>query len=214
MHKLKSLHIKLDEKSRLYNCSVPIIGLTGGIASGKSTVSKILKAKGFEVIDADILVKSIYKKPETIEFLKKVVPNVVESSAINFKKLREVFFENAEIKKNLEAFIYSKLPEEFHERMSNNTANNNFVFYDVPLLFEKNLQHRLDTTLCVVTNKSKQLERLISRDEISASLANKIIKSQMPMEQKSKLADFIIYNDQSIIKLEENINEFINNILI
>ena len=158
--------------------------------------------------------KSIYKKPETIEFLKKVVPNVVESSAINFKKLREVFFENAEIKKNLEAFIYSKLPEEFHERMSNNTANNNFVFYDVPLLFEKNLQHRLDTTLCVVTNKSKQLERLISRDEISASLANKIIKSQMPMEQKSKLADFIIYNDQSIIKLEENINEFINNILI
>ena len=110
---MKFKSAKISSKDRLYNIDIPIVGLTGGIATGKSTCSKILQEKGAPVICADTLVKNIYKEEKTIEFIQKEAPDTVKDHQVNFKLLREKFFNNDDLKIKTENFIYSKLQSEF-----------------------------------------------------------------------------------------------------
>ncbi|MBT4793527.1 MAG: dephospho-CoA kinase, partial [Halobacteriovoraceae bacterium] len=118
MHKLKPELIKLSAKERLYGVEIPIIGLTGGIATGKSSVSKFLIENSYPLIDADSLVKDIYTQAKTIQFIKSLAPSVIVNSSIDFKALRVLFFENSIIKAEIEKFIYSKLPGIFADKLS------------------------------------------------------------------------------------------------
>lgn len=142
--KLKSKFCKLNPENRLYRLDIPIIGLTGGIATGKSSASSILSKKGAPIIDADALVKDIYAMDETIELLAKLAPQVLkDKKTIDFKLLREIFFNDHSLKGELETHIYSLLPQAFRARLKSLEAPN-FVIYDVPLLFEKGLQKSMD----------------------------------------------------------------------
>ena len=105
--------ITKNQNNRLYQIPVPIIGLTGGIACGKSTVAGLFRQHNISVIDADLLVKNIYKKSETIEFIKNSFPTAMDDNLISFVKLRELVFNHPEIKLELEQFIYNRLPIEF-----------------------------------------------------------------------------------------------------
>src|SRR6476661_1063578 len=118
MKNLKAKYIKLEPGFRLYNLDKPIIALTGGIATGKSTVTKMLEAKGLQVIDADALVKSIYRKEETKNFIKTVFSVAWGNEEISFPKLRELVFQNPKVKEAVETFIYARLPEAFREAIS------------------------------------------------------------------------------------------------
>ena len=111
MKKLKNNLISQSPKTRLYNTPIPIIGLTGGIATGKSTVAEYLKSCGHNVIDADALVKSIYKLKSSIDFVKLHFPEAITNNEIQFQKLREIIFSNPSYLEKIEQFIYSQMPD-------------------------------------------------------------------------------------------------------
>jgi dephospho-CoA kinase len=213
MKKLKPQFEKLSQKSRLYNLPVPIIGLTGGIATGKSTVAKILTSLGLPLIDADQLVKLIYQEDSTKEYFSKNYPEVILEDAINFPLLREKFFNDPKIKNEIENFIYQRLPGKFLEayRSLNNPA---FVFYDVPLLFEKKLHEKIDLCVLVYAPKEIQKIRLQKRDGSSLDLVELILSNQMNIDEKKKLSDFIIDNSGTEDKIAAQTESFLQQVLI
>lgn len=198
----------LDPKDRLYQIPNPLIGLTGGIATGKSSVAKIFREMGFKVIDADALVKSIYQNPKTIEFIESIAPDSITDKQIDFKKLREKFFSHSEIKSKIESFIYSELPNAFFAELSS-IPDQEIIIYDVPLLFEKKLNIKSDLSIVVYAAKDIQIQRLMKRDNISKDLAEKILNAQMPIEEKKLLADYVISNEESLEALKVSVNQFV-----
>ena len=211
MKKLKNSLVKKTQDNRLYNIPIPIIGLTGGIASGKSTVAELLRKKNIPVIDADRLVKNIYQMPETKAFIKTHFSDAVVDNEIIFKKLREIAFSSESSKKILEDYIYALLPIEFKKSFSLLNSPSLLV-YDVPLLFEKNLNDLIDISICVYTPQNIQIERLVNRDHISKELAENIINQQTDIEEKRKLADFAIINTSDLSALESNLERLVREI--
>ena len=201
-YKLKDQFVKLSKKNRLYNLDFPIVALTGGISTGKSTVSSFFKKDGFNIINADSLVRSIYKKKTSLEFIKNNFPDVIKNESIDFKSLRKVFFEDKKSQELIESFIYKNLEKAFLEEARD---FKDLIIYDVPLLFEKGLREKFDVVICVYAPEKIQLKRLIDRDKIQEDLAKKIIKSQMDIEKKKELSDFIIHNDHT---QERTLTEF------
>lgn len=208
MKKLKEEYIRLSSSERIYQLDKPVIALTGGIATGKSTVTEILKKHGFQIIDADQLVKSIYQQEETKTFIKAHYPEVFSHDEINFPKLRELFFESHEVKKRIENFIYQKLPKAFKEA-SAEISSQNFYFYDIPLLFEKSLQGKVDLSIVVYAPMEIQLARLIARDKTKEDVAKKILVQQMNIEDKRNMSDFVIDNSDSKIKLAAEVEKLL-----
>ena len=202
--KLNSANIRLNSETRLYELDIPIIGLTGGIATGKSTVSNILNDLGASIIDADRLIKYIYNQQDTLGFIKLNSPNSIIKDKINFKVLREEFFSNPYLKLKIETFLYNKLPSAFKYHVDQ-LEEPNFIIYDVPLLFEKKLEQLLDSTILVYAPRETQLERLIKRDKCSNEVAGKILDSQDPIESKRDKARFIIDNSKDITDLSKEI---------
>jgi dephospho-CoA kinase len=213
MFQLKEDYCQLTPENRIYKSKIPIIGLTGGIATGKSTASRYLRDKGFLIIDADEMVKNIYRLKKTIGFIATNFPDCVENSVINFIKLREVFFSDPRIQKSIENFIYKEMPKEF-ERQVATSAPSKCFFYDVPLLYEKKLDDKVDLTVCISTDPKIQLSRIIDRDNVDEELAKKIMLNQMPIEEKIKLSQVNIDNAQTISALEIKLNEFIANYFV
>jgi len=211
MKKLKNNLEKLTAESRLYNIPVPIIGLTGGIGTGKSTVASLLRKHGLPIIDADANVKTVYQKPETVEFIRQHFPSAVSGKAVDFKKLREIVFSNPDARTLVEGHIYSHLPQVFKEAYSlfDKPAA---IVYDVPLLFEKQLHLLVDVSVCVYAPREIQIQRLMARDHSSRELAKSILSNQLDIEEKKKLSDFVIENTGDLNQLEKNIQEFIQNV--
>ena len=200
--KLKKQYCRHSTSSRLYQCPIPIIGLTGGVASGKSTVAKLLRQQQLPLICADSLVKEIYQQDFIRNFVEQQYPQAITANEINFKKLREIAFSSPEERQKLETIIYQRLPEAFLSKLS---PEFNFVVYDVPLLFEKKLETQIDFTICVYTHPSLQRTRLMARDQISCELAQKIIDAQMAIDEKKEKADFIIDNTETLEPLAAQI---------
>ena len=212
MKKLKSKWITKNPENRLYQMPVPIIGLTGGIGTGKSTVSDILLKKNIAVIDADKLVKNIYTLPETLEFVSKHFPLAFQNGSIDFPKLREIVFADPSAKKSIEDFIYAYLPSEF-KKAYEELNSPQFIVYDVPLLFEKKLDEKVDLTVCVYAKRETQIERLVSRDKSSLQLAENILASQMDIDEKKGKANLVIDNQNNLETLNLSIEQFLRDII-
>lgn len=214
---LKNNWISKTPETRLYQLPVPIIGLTGGIACGKSTVAKILSEKGFAIIDADQLVKRIYRQDETKAFITKEFPVCInEQQEIDFKKLRTIVFSDSQKKLIIEQFIYQRMPAQFlkaYEELPNHLKNA-FVFYDVPLLFEKGLDSKVDVSICVWIPRSKQIERLMKRDEISYQMAENILNEQIDIDIKKEKADLVLDNSQTPNQLVDEINQCLSQLIV
>ena len=212
MKNLKAPLIKLTPEERLYNYDKPIIGLTGGIATGKSSVTQILREQGLKVIDADQLVRSIYQTDECRKFIKNNFPEAWENETINFPKLREIFFQDLKSKAIIEAFIYERLPEAF-KKASEELQDQNFCIYDVPLLFEKKLDKKTDISLVIYSPQDIQLVRLMNRDNIKRDSAKRILDAQIDIEEKKEMADFVIENDGTIEELAADVGQFLLQVL-
>lgn len=210
--RLKQELIKLSPEQRLYQLQVPIIGLTGGISTGKTTVSTILGQKGLAIINADSLVKEIYSWPETIQFMQGHFPDVMEEGKILFPILRERIFSHPASKDLVERFIYQRLPTAF-KKAYDKLSSPQFVIYDVPLLFEKGLQSMVDVSTLVYIPRELQKDRLIKRDKISSELAESILHQQMDIESKKTKSQFIIDNTKSEQDLIKEVESFLNKIL-
>jgi dephospho-CoA kinase len=187
---------------RLYQISVPIVALTGGIACGKTTVAKMFIEKNIPLISADELVKEIYQEAEAFEFIKKTFPAATTEGKINFGILRSAVFDDNQLQAKVEEFIYQRLPEKFLAAFTQ-FSKPKLVVYDVPLLFEKKLNTKVDKIICVYCPKEKQIERLLNRDKITLDLAQKILQKQIDIEEKKKLADIVISNTMDLNHLKE-----------
>jgi len=194
-------HQKARKMNRLYDLKIPVIGITGGIASGKSTVSKILMNQGEHVICADSIVKEIYQQDSTKNLIQRIAGKAIDDkNEINFKILRDLFFQNKQIKLELENHIHPQIERYFKDKMKSDLQR---IFYDVPLLFEKKMESKFDYIILVKVNEETQLERLTKRDNIGPELAKKIIKNQLHFTEKEKRSDFIIDNNQDQSELEQ-----------
>ena len=208
---LKPEFIKLNTEQRLYQMDRPIIAITGGIATGKSTFSELLSQKIHQsVICADRLVKKIYGTSEAKKFLMDEFPTVIKSGEINFKQLRENVFKDQSAKSKVETFIYSKLQKAFLDQA--NSIKSEFIIYDVPLLFEKKLETQVDLSILVYCPRQTQIERVIKRDGISRDLAEKILNEQMPIEEKVKKADIVIKNKGQLNELALEVDLLVNKV--
>jgi len=184
-------------QTRLYGLDVPIIGITGGIASGKSAVAEILKHHNQFVICADQIIKKIYNKASTLDFIQTHFPAAVDfNGKINFAILRQMAFTQPKTLESLEAFLYPQMKEIFlaeHAAASKHSV----IFYDVPLLIEKQMHLVVDQSICVYAPLCLRKERIKKRDRISDEQIEMILKAQMPLEEKKLLCDHIIVNDQN-----------------
>ena len=181
-----------------------IIGLTGGIASGKSTVSKIFRELGAEIIDADIKAKEISEREDVI----KEIGNIFGKEVINIEgkidrlKIKEIVFNNKEKLKKLNDLIHPKVMEEF-KKMKENTGKNDIIIFDVPLLFESGMDKMCDKIILVFTDKKIQIKRMLERDGITEELAEKIINSQMSLEEKLNKSQIHLENNGTLEDLRE-----------
>ncbi len=210
--KLKEQYITKTSEQRLYQCEVPLIGITGGIATGKSCVSQILRENSHPLIDADEMVKEVYQNQETIEFVQNNFPQVFKEGAIDFKTLRKIAFEDKGKKFKLESFIYSKLPHLFSQKRKE-LKDISYLFYDVPLLYEKNLEDKFDLVICVYAPRQLQIERIQSRDNSPIEVIKNILDNQLSIEDKKERADFILSNTEDYASLKEKVLALLKQIL-
>lgn len=199
---LKDEYISLNKQTRLHNCPMPIVGLTGGIATGKSTVAGLFQKDGFHVINADSLIKEIYKLADTIQFIRERFPKCISKDQIDFRVLRKIAFENIQNKKILENYLYKRMPDQF--KLHINSKDSEVVIYDVPLLFEKELNKLVDHNIVVYCPEETQIERLKSRDQIESDLAKRILNNQLPIEDKKLMANDLITNIGTLDELHHS----------
>jgi dephospho-coA kinase len=197
-----------------------VIGLTGGIGTGKSTVSQILRGKKFPVIDLDIVSHEVIKFPEVI---KKIVENfgkeVLENSSnfenknneikVSREKLGKIIFENREKRLLLNSIMHPEILRAMKEKISRYKKNNKIIFVEIQLLFEVQWEKEFDYILLISAKKSTQIRRILERDNRSENDALNIINSQMPLDEKKERSDFVIENDGSIQDLEKKVDEFL-----
>ena len=199
---LKAEYITLTKESRLYNIDIPIIAVTGGIATGKSTMTRILEKQGMQIICADSLVKMIYKDERVINYLKEKCPTAISNGVPDFPALRKIFFNAKKIKEESESIIFSYYPILFKEKVKS-IKNQDFILYDIPLLFEKNLEHFVDQTICIYAKREIQISRILKRDHCTKDMANKILNNQLDIEEKKLSADFTLFNDKDKVVLQK-----------
>lgn len=196
--------IKIQHKGRgTYFCpscqKSYVIGLTGGIATGKSTVSNYLKKLKIKVIDADQIVHNLYQDHD---FLKKIdkIFKVLEEDKLNKEKLKNEVFNNKRKLKKLESIIHPLVFEKIEK--SYQKYHEHIVVLDIPLLFETNYQ-KYDQSLLIYTNESIQIDRLMKRNHLTRKEAIKRIRLQLPLKEKKERATYTISNEDSKEKLYE-----------
>jgi len=191
-----------------------IIGLTGGIASGKSTVSNMLKEKGFTVIDADIAAREVVNVGE--EAYQKIVQEfgeeiLQEDLSINRGKLGEIVFHQEEKRLLLNSIVHPAVRKYMNDKKDEALSEGKkTVILDIPLLFESKLTHMVEKTILVFVEEDTQLIRLMERNHFSERDAKARIAAQMPLKDKKSLADAVIDNNGSIHETEEQLNRLIN----
>ena len=178
-----------------------VVGITGGIGSGKTTLCKHLKKIGYAVHESDKLVSNIYKKPKKpfINFLKKnVSKDVVQNYKINKKKVANIIFNNNIIRKKLEKYIHKEVKISREDFIKKNCKNKKgAIFVDIPLLFEKNLDKNFDIVICVISKKKTRTERVLKSKKFTKQILKKIFKSQTSDKDRRSRAQIIINNNKT-----------------
>ncbi|MCF6092971.1 dephospho-CoA kinase [Microaerobacter geothermalis] len=189
-----------------------VIGLTGGIASGKSTVSAMLRHRGAIIVDADLIAREVVKKgnPAWEKIIQHFGQEVLDvNHEIERKRLGEIIFSDPEKRRILNGIVHPYVREEMEKQKKEGQAQGKLVVLDIPLLIESNLFHMVDQVVLVYVPKSVQLVRLMERNQLSEEEALARIHSQMPLDEKKKWADFIIYNDGSKEETERQIDHLL-----
>ena len=193
-----------------------IIGLTGGIGSGKSAATKILKEIGLKNIDLDQITHDLMKpgKIGYIEIKKEFGEKYIDiNNAIDRKLLRNEIFSSLELKKRIESILHPIIFKECNKKL-NKLKHEKYLVLVIPLLFEtKTYTNLIDESLLIDCSFRTQIERVINRDDVSEALANKIIKNQMSRDRKLLLADKVILNDGNIHNLKVQLESYYKNLL-
>ncbi len=187
-----------------------IIGITGSIACGKSTVSGYLKSKGYVVIDADKIGHEALDSDYVKEKLILTFGNdILENNKINRRKLGELVFGNSNNLNILNSIIHPEIRRRILEEIDKNN-DQEFIFIDVALLFEAKFDDLVDKIIVVYVDKNTQLTRLMKRNSISKKEALSRIVSQMSPIEKAKLGDYTVNNNLDVINTYEQVDKVLS----
>ncbi|EHR7110290.1 dephospho-CoA kinase [Listeria monocytogenes] len=189
------------------------IGLTGSVATGKSTVSNMIQQAGIPLVDADIAARKVVE-PGT-EGLQEIVAYFGEEilladGTLNRAKLGEIIFKDKEKREKLNEITHPRVKDymlEVRERFFR--AGEELVFFDIPLLFESHLESLVDQIVVVWTTTETELKRLMERNNLTKEDALRRIESQMGIDEKARKADFVIDNNESLEKTQKQVYTFI-----
>jgi dephospho-CoA kinase len=191
-----------------------IIGLTGSIASGKSTVSKMLKEKGFPIVDADEIARLVVEpgSPVLVEISRIFGQEIVHNDgSLNREKLGARIFGNAEERQKLNSIIHPAIRKEMlRQKEQWISMGSNTVILDIPLLFESKLQSYVDKIIVVSVTPEIQKERLIARNVLSEEEADERIRSQLPIKEKELSADAVLRNNGTVEETEIQLTEVLS----
>ncbi|HLV61198.1 MAG TPA: dephospho-CoA kinase [Fredinandcohnia sp.] len=184
------------------------IGLTGGIASGKSEVSRRLAARGVPIVDADLLAReAVAPGSSALAQIADRWPQVVRNGVLDRKALGAIVFSSEEERRALEAILHPWIREEALRRMDDWLARGaERVIYDAPLLFETGADAHVDAVILVAAPEEAQRERLMRRDGLDAAQAEARIAAQMPLAEKRRRATFVIENDGDLESLHRKVD--------
>lgn len=192
-----------------------LIGLTGGIATGKSTVSQMFKQCGAQIIDADRIARDVVQ-PGTIG-AKKVAERFGEDffdehGKLNRPKLAKLIFQNEDARKDLNGLLHPLIRQEMRLKTKDIQSQQPkaIIIWDVPLLYEGQLTDELEKVIVVYVPEYLQIQRLVQRDHLSQEEAKKRISAQMPIEEKKLLADYLIDNSGSYKNTERQVDQLWN----
>jgi dephospho-coA kinase len=195
-----------------------VIGLTGGIGTGKSTVSQILREKGYEVIDLDVISHEVIRFPQVVE---KIVENfgkeVLEKDnfgnyTVSREKLGKIIFKNKEKRLILNSIMHPEILHFMREKIFGHKKENKIIFVEIQLLFEVQWEKEFDYILLVSANTDTQIQRVLKRDDRTYEATLNIINSQMSLDEKKKKSDFVIENDGNIQELRKKVDDFLKEI--
>ena len=191
-----------------------IIGLTGTIASGKSTVAKYLKEQGLPVFDADAIVHDLYNNDQiVIEKIREIFPEAIANHQVDRKKLSRAIQNNETLLTKIEDVVHpivSLRRREFLERHADRQKD--IVILDIPLLFEKRLENSVDEIILVITSPELQIKRAMERQDMSEQKLKFILSHQLPHDVKIPKSQYIIENTSTIESLHKKIDQVINRI--
>lgn len=187
-----------------------IIGITGSIACGKSTISNYLKSKGYIVIDADKIGHEALDDDYVKEKLILAFGNeILEDNKINRQKLGELVFGNSSNLNVLNSIVHPEIRKKILEKIDKNN-DKELIFIDVALLFEAKFDDLVDKIIVVYVDKNTQLTRLMKRNSISKKEALSRIVSQMSPIEKAKLGDYTVNNNLDVINTYEQVDKVLS----
>lgn len=192
-----------------------ILGLTGGIGSGKSTVSKIFLSMGIKVFDADLIAKDILETEQVKEEIKEKLGKEfinLKSNSVDKELLKKEVFNNSKKLSILNGIVHPRVVDIYIKKYLEFKDKKEIVIFDVPLLFEVNLERYCDKVIVVDIDLKVQIERIKNRDNIDVALINKIIAAQMSREERNIKADILIENNGSLEELKQKIEKIIKDI--
>lgn len=186
-----------------------VLGLTGGIASGKSTVSQIFKKYHFKIVDADIGARKILDPgtkglEEVVRIFGKQI--LLGSGSLDRVKLGQIIFNDAKKRKQLDECLVHHIREWIISEKNKLLARNEpLIILDIPLLIEAHYENEVDEIMVVAVSEETQLKRLMKRNELTVEEAKMRIESQLPLSEKIEMADIVIYNEGTIEETEAQV---------
>ena len=178
-----------------------LVGITGGIGSGKTTFSNHLKKLGFVVHESDTVVSEIYNNPKKqfLSFIKeKISQDATNHNKINKAEIANVIFSNNKIKKLLERRIHKEVQisrEAFIKKYTKKKKK--IIFADIPLLFENKLEKNFDLVICIISSKKNRTKRVLKNKKFTKENLNKIFKAQTTDKERKKRSQIIINNNKT-----------------
>ena len=193
------------------------VGLSGGIACGKSTVAKVLRSRGFTVIDADILARDVVRSgtaahAEIVQIFG--TDSVSVDGELNRSKVAALVFANRELLAKLESIIHPLVRRQTEIlKQALQARGESLAFYDVPLLFEKKMQGLFDQIVVVSCAPELQISRLMARNQLTETEASNRIAAQLPLREKIAGADHVIENNGDTSALEHSVDSLLEALL-
>ncbi|MGN7665150.1 dephospho-CoA kinase [Staphylococcus aureus] len=189
-----------------------VIGLTGGIASGKSTVSELLSVFGFKVVDADKAAREAVKKgSKGLAQVREVFGDeaIDENGEMNRRYMGDLVFNHPEKRLELNAIIHPIVRDIMEEEKQEYLKQGYNVIMDIPLLLENELENTVDEVWVVYTSESIQMDRLMQRNNLSLEDAKARVYSQISIDKKSRMADHVIDNLGDKLELKQNLERLL-----
>ena len=188
-----------------------VIGITGGIATGKTSVTQEIKDMGYKVIDCDKISHQLLEDNEVINAIESLFgPDYVIDGKVNRQALGKLIFNNQDEQLKINKLIHPLVIAQVTNELA--SLNEELVFVDCPLLYEAKMDYLMDKVIVIYINQDLQVQRLMKRDKISLDYALKKVNSQMTIYEKVELADYLINNESEFEGTKQQLLDIIRRI--